>query len=152
MIRIALSLLLAVLLSDQAAFAHCQIPCGIYDDEMRIQQVREHIDTIEKSMTSIVDLSGHETKDYNQIVRWVENKDEHAEFIEEIVSYYFLAQRIKPVEDKKADGYARQVELLHSMLIYTMKAKQSTDLAFVEKLRGLVDEFEKSYFEPKKEG
>jgi nickel superoxide dismutase len=30
------------------AAAHCEIPCGIYDDEMRINMVLEHIATIEK--------------------------------------------------------------------------------------------------------
>ena len=32
------------------AFAHCEIPCGIYDDEMRLKMIAEHITTIEKSM------------------------------------------------------------------------------------------------------
>ena len=25
--------------------AHCQIPCGIYDDELRVQLIEEHITT-----------------------------------------------------------------------------------------------------------
>ncbi len=28
------------------AAAHCEIPCGIYDDEMRINMIAEHITTI----------------------------------------------------------------------------------------------------------
>ena len=36
--------------------AHCQIPCGIYDDELRVQLIEEHIGTVEKSMKMIVEL------------------------------------------------------------------------------------------------
>ena len=33
--------------------AHCQVPCGIYDDAVRIIQLREHVTTIEKAMKQI---------------------------------------------------------------------------------------------------
>ena len=26
--------------------AHCQVPCGIYDDAVRIIQIREHVTTV----------------------------------------------------------------------------------------------------------
>ncbi len=128
-------------------FAHCQIPCGIYDDEARFVQLREHIQTIEKSMNQINELAEAEKPSVNQQVRWVNNKDDHANAFTEIVTYYFMAQRIKPVE-KEAKGYAKyqsEVELLHQMVVYAMKTKQTTDLAHVEKLRSLVDAFEASY-------
>jgi len=38
------------------AYAHCEIPCGIYDDEMRIKIINEHIVTVEKSMKQIIEL------------------------------------------------------------------------------------------------
>jgi nickel superoxide dismutase len=31
----------------------CEIPCGIYDDEMRINMIAEHITTIEKSVKKL---------------------------------------------------------------------------------------------------
>ena len=42
------------------AASHCEIPCGIYDDAMRIDMIREHISTIEKSMTQITELQSTE--------------------------------------------------------------------------------------------
>jgi len=39
------------------AYSHCQIPCGIYDDEARFTEIAEHITTIEKSMKEIESLS-----------------------------------------------------------------------------------------------
>lgn len=144
----ALSLALLVTSAAGTARGHCQIPCGIYDDAARLAELKEHIATIEKSMRSVTELSAKEQKDYNQIVRWVVNKDEHAGFIDEIVSYYFLTQRVKPVADPASDGYAAyiaQVTALHELLVASMQAKQSTDLAVAGRMRDLVARFEESY-------
>jgi nickel superoxide dismutase len=84
----------------------------------------------------------------NQVVRWVNNKDAHADELSEIVTYYFMAQRIKiPAEgDAKAhEEYIKKLTLLHEMLVYSMKAKQTTDLANVEKLRSTLDKFHDAY-------
>lgn len=40
-----------------SAFAHCEIPCGIYGDQARVDLIREHVTTIEKSMDMIEKLS-----------------------------------------------------------------------------------------------
>ena len=130
------------------AFAHCQIPCGIYNDPVRFTQLEEHVTTIEKSMKLITELSAEETKNYNQIVRWVNNKETHADEFTEIVTFYFLAQRIKPVDpaDKKAMGkYLREVKMLHEMIVFAMKCKQTTDPENVAKLRSLIKDFQESY-------
>ena len=79
-------------------FAHCQIPCGIYDDPARFAQMKEHVTTIEKSMKEISALSGDKKPNWNQITRWVKNKDEHADKLTEIVTYYFMAQVVKQVD------------------------------------------------------
>ena len=131
--------------------AHCEIPCGIYDDEMRIQMIEEHITTIEKSMNMIIELSREKDKNFNQIVRWVTNKEQHANELQEIVYQYFMTQRVKPQDtsDKAAyEKYTGQLTTLHQMLVYAMKAKQTTDLTNVEKLRALTAEFKTLYFSP----
>jgi len=132
-----------------ALFPHCEIPCGIYDDQMRSQMIEEHITTIEKGMQQIVALSTAGTKNYNQIVRWVMNKEDHARQVQEIVTQYFMHQRIKPVAPSEAErykDYRLKLELLHRMLVSAMKAKQSTDLAHVATLRKLLKEFNEAYF------
>jgi nickel superoxide dismutase len=116
--------------------AHCQIPCGIFEDQMRIHMMEEHVTTIEKSMNEI-----NAKPDMNQAVRWVMNKDKHADELSEIVTYYFMAQRIKP----GCEDYALKLSQLHEMLVYSMKAKQTTDLANVAKLKELIHHFEHSY-------
>lgn len=139
---------LMIVLSS-VVYSHCQIPCGIYDDPARFVMLAEHITTIEKSMKQIVELSAKEKPDMNQIVRWVNNKESHADELSQIVTYYFMAQRIKPAD--KAEGnsyqeYIRKLTLLHEMLVHSMKAKQTTDLSNVEKLRTLLAEFQAVYF------
>lgn len=134
--------------SAQNSFAHCEIPCGIYDDSLRIELIKEHIGTIEKSMNMIIKLSAEETPNYNQIVRWVNNKEEHAKKIQDIVSQYFLHQRIIIVdpENKAYDKYINHLSLLHELLVYSMKAKQTTDLEYIAKLNASIHYFEKAYF------
>ncbi|MFA5251120.1 MAG: superoxide dismutase [Ni] [Phycisphaerae bacterium] len=141
-------LLLAVAGIAPFVYSHCQIPCGIYDDPARLTAIAENITTVEKAMKSIEELSAQQKPNMNQIVRWVNVKDEHTEDIAHIVSYYFMAQRIKPADKGDAAGYEKyikQLTLLHEMIIYSMKAKQTTDLANVEKLRSLLADFRNVY-------
>ncbi|MHC4618891.1 MAG: superoxide dismutase [Ni] [Planctomycetota bacterium] len=131
-------------------FSHCQIPCGIYGDPARFDMIAENITTIEKSMNIITLASRQKEPDMNQLVRWVQNKEKHADDTSHIITYYFMAQRIKPVDEADAEGYKKYVKkltLLHQMLFYTMKAKQSTDLSNVKKLRTLLAEFRTAYFD-----
>ncbi len=126
----------------QPVWAHCEIPCGIYDDRARVQLIAEHIGTIEKSMRQVLELQQAGRVDYNQLVRWIVNKENHATEIQTIVSQYFMTQRIKPGMDQ----YARQIAVLHEMLIAAMKCKQTTDLKYVSELRALLKTFDKLYF------
>ncbi|MBA7623657.1 hypothetical protein ES703_31055 [subsurface metagenome] len=130
-------------------FPHCQIPCGIYNDEMRFTMMKEHLLTIEKSMKQIIELSEQPDTNANQIVRWVMNKEQHADELAHIVTHYFLSQRIKLVDEKDSTSfkaYLLKVSMLHKMLVYAMKSKQTTDVSNVEKLRSLVQDFHEAYF------
>ena len=138
-----LSLVLpGILLLVSLAAAHCEIPCGIYDDQMRIEMLREHITTIEKSMNQVILLEKDANRKTNQLTRWVMNKEQHADELQEIVSQYFMTQRLTP----DAKDYASKLQFLHEMLLAGMKSKQTTDLGQVKRLRELVDLFEKAYF------
>ncbi len=146
---VMLAALACLVVLSSLVYPHCQIPCGIYDDPQRFNMMAENITTIEKSMKQITELSQQSKPNMNQIVRWVQNKEEHADDIGHIVTFYFMSQRIKPVG--KSDGkayadYVQKLTLLHEMLVYSMKAKQTTDLSNVEKLRSLLKEFETAYF------
>jgi len=146
LVLIAAALFISLTASN--AFAHCQIPCGIYDDAARFALLEEHVTTVEKAMKKIEELSAVQSPNYNQIVRWVGNKEHHADEISEIVTYYFMAQRVKPVEKKNDEAYSKYLDeltSLHQMVVYSMKAKQATDLKNIDRLRALIRQFKASY-------
>lgn len=146
--------ILAVLISTlflfiaPAVWSHCEIPCGIYGDKSRIDILYEHVTTVEKSMKQIEALQAESKINYNQLVRWVNNKEEHANEIQEIVTQYFMTQRVKPKGDGDAarTTYVKQLTALHGMLVLAMKAKQTTDTAHCTALRKHIDSFSASYF------
>jgi nickel superoxide dismutase len=150
--KIFVSMIIAVLVvvASSVVYSHCQIPCGIYDDNMRINMMAEHITTIEKSMRTINQLSAEKKPNMNQLVRWVRNKDNHADELSHIITYYFMAQRLKPVEKTGTEGYQKYLEkltLLHQILVSTMKTKQTTDLSETKQLTDLLINFKKVYSE-----
>jgi len=136
---------LALVVTASNVYAHCEIPCGIYGDQMRIGMLRENLATVEKAMKQITELSKASPVDHNQLVRWTVNKEEHATNMQHIVTQYFMTQRIKPTE-KDREAYAKKLFLLHEMLFYAMKTKQSTDTSNVDKLSALIGEFHEAYF------
>jgi len=142
-----------LLLTWGAAFlgAHCQVPCGIYDAEARFKLLFEHIATIEKAMKEISSLSAQAPVNYNQVVRWVMNKEKHAEEFSEILSYYFLAQRLIPraAGEEGRAAYLEQLELCQRLIVTAMKAKQTVELAHVQTLRDLLTKLQNSYFKKK---
>ena len=105
-------------------FCHCQVPCGIYDDAVRIVLLKEHVATIEKAMNQIEQLSQSKrnAQNMNQLTRWVNTKEEHATLIQSMVADYFLAQRIKP-KKKNEDGRqlcVNQTLVLQQIIVATM--------------------------------
>ena len=57
--------------------AHCQIPCGIYSDAAQIIQIKEDLQTIEKSISMIKKLSGeYDPQSLNQLSRWISTKED----------------------------------------------------------------------------
>ena len=110
--------------SLQPVQAHCQIPCGIYDDHARVQEMLEDSATVAKSVKLIGELTGKsDAQSQNQLVRWVMNKEKHAQNIISTISDYFLTQRVKPDQE----DYADRLKKHHGVIIAAMKAKQNAD-------------------------
>jgi nickel superoxide dismutase len=149
---LALAAVLLAVAPSAPVRAHCQMPCGIYDDAMRIRMMQEDVTTIEKSIGMIEELSAKAEKsavDQNQLVRWVINKDHIADDLTGVVVEYFLQQRVKaPTSDDAAAmaKYVDQLKVLHELLVTSMKAKQTVDREIPGKLRDAIDRFAKLYF------
>lgn len=122
----------ASLFLPQSAHAHCQIPCGIYNDHARIEAMLEDAATIEKSAKLISELSSKsDAQSRNQLVRWVVNKEKHAQNIISTISDYFLTQRVKPSQK----DYIERLRKHHAVIIAAMKAKQNIDIKYAKNLK-----------------
>ena len=130
-----------------ATAVHCQVPCGIYGDQMRIDMLMEDCATIEKAMTTLQAMDAEESPSKNQMVRWVMTKEQHAQNIQDTVAAYWLAQRVKAPKDASgADKYHAQLTSMHRITVAAMKCKQTTDKSHVEALRKTALEFSATYF------
>lgn len=134
--------------SAPKSLAHCQVPCGIYDDAARISQLREDLVTIDKAIHSINGLTGkHDAQSANQLVRWIKTKEDHASHIMTVMSEYFLAQRVSPVSpsDGQRDAYLQKLADHHAVLVAAMKAKQHSSPDVVAALNRTIDSIAKYY-------
>ena len=126
--------------------AHCQVPCGIYSDDTVLQDLHTHQSTIAKAMKQIAELSKDTGKNANQLTRWINNKEEHANKIQEVMNQYFLAQRLKLAEkESNKKSYLKKLTLIHEIIVLSMKCKQTTDSVNAEKLHKAIDSFTVAY-------
>ncbi len=132
----ATSAALMSLLLVSNAMAHCQIPCGIYDDHARVATMLEDVATIHKSVDLIAQLAGKtDAQSQNQLVRWVMNKEQHAQNIIDSISDYFLTQRVKASQE----DYAERLQKHHAVIVAAMRAKQNADPAVADELKAAVE-------------
>ena len=123
-------------MASNAAYAHCQIPCGIYDDYARIQAMLEDAATVQKSIRQIVGLANqNDPQSQNQLVRWIMNKEKHAQNIIDTISSYFLTQRVKPDQE----NYIERLVKHHTVIVTAMKAKQHVDENYVDQLKKCIE-------------
>ena len=139
------TLLIPFITIQNIAVAHCQVPCGIYDDALRIVQIKEDFKTIRKAMDQIKQLSlKTDLLSINQLNRWIITKEQHATNIQKTVSEYFLTQRVKADKSQK---YIDQTTTLQQVLVSAMICKQTVDDNNVDLGVQLVDTFVGYYFD-----
>ena len=142
--HLILSCLIFAAMSVPHLSAHCQVPCGIYDDDNVLQSMHTDWTTIEKAAKEIESLSKDPAANAHQLVRWVNNKESHAQAIQDKVLNYFLAQRLK-TDEADSEAYLKKLKLCHEVIVTAMKCKQSTDSANVSKLHDLLHDFTKAF-------
>ena len=135
------SVLLSLLFAN-ISFGHCQVPCGVYTDDLRFMQMLEDQTTIEKSSKLILELADEDDgQSKNQLARWVSTKESHASKIQKIIAEYFLTQRIK----SSASNYEALLKGAHSVMVAAMKCKQSTEASAAKNLKTSILAFQKIY-------
>ena len=122
--------------------AHCEVPCGIYDDAARFQEMMEHKGTIAKAIDNIKELADtHDATGHNQLARWVATKESHATKTQHIIAQYFMTQRIKADDPK----YVEKLTSAHAVMVAAMKCKQAADPATAKALDAAIHEFQHAY-------
>lgn len=131
---LSLGLLLALGLAPQVR-AHCQVPCGIYDDHARVQSMLEDAATVGKATSMLAELAGKaDAQSENQRVRWIMNKESHAQKVISTIADYFLTQRVKPSQE----DYVERLKKHHAVILAAMAAKQNADGSYAEALEAAV--------------
>ena len=117
--------------------AHCEVPCGIYADQRRFEQMLEDHTTITKALAQINDLANNDDAlSHNQLVRWVNTKESHATNTQHVIAQYFMTQRIKPGNDAASNkAYAKKLMAAHTVMQAAMKCKQTVDPASAKALK-----------------
>jgi len=120
--------------------AHCQVPCGIFDDAKQLAKLKEDAATIRKAQTELTDAGApSDAAGANTFTRWVMYKEQHADAIIKDIGYYYMAQRFPKWEFGSDDDYKTALELHHKTMVCAVKAKQSTDVATSDALDAAIE-------------
>ena len=121
----------------ETAFAHCDIPCGIYDPHLA--QVAAH--TVFRMAT----LVSEHKDDAHAVSRYAATKEEHAEIVKHEVRViwgdYFKDDQIKQVPDIHSK--------VHKIMQLASKARQSDHVEDASALIDAVNDFAVAFWKTK---
>jgi nickel superoxide dismutase len=126
--RIFIGTLLFTLTASLDIEAHCQMPCGIYHDDLVFDQIDQYVETIYKGISVLTQLKSDTIAEQNELVRWVMTKDRMSDETANILTEYFLQQKIKPDE---TDTVKRLVSA-HRLLFLLVRIKQTVDIKMIQ--------------------
>lgn len=134
--------ILSILFPIKTVYAHCDIPCGIYDPHAA--QVAAH--TVIRMTKMLMDLDeSDDKKSDHQIVRLTKVKEEHAEIVKHEVTVlwgdYFKDEHLKK--------YPQLTEAVFHTLKLASKTKHEINLEAAEDLLSHVQEIAETFFNSK---
>ena len=126
----------------EKAAAHCQVPCGIFSDEVEFEKMLEAQTTIAKANVEMAKLIDNNSPlAANQATRWILTKENHCKKLITTVAEYFMAQRIKP----DAENYEAQLLAAHTLMRAAMKAKQDPSDEVAEAVKTAILDLYRAY-------
>lgn len=123
--------------SIETLHSHCQMPCGIYHDDMVYDQIDQYAETMYKCSAELNSDNSNTVKDRQQFVRWVIQKEKASDDVSILITTYFLQQKIKPDE---ADT-PKRLALAHKLLFLIVQIKQNCDAKFVHEFMEAWEQF-----------
>ena len=134
--------LIAKFLHTNLAFAHCDIPCGIYDP-FRAQQAAHTIIRMTQLLSEV--KRDNETKAEHDIARLTRVKEKHASILEEeldtLQNDYFKEEHFKT--------YPNLMDLFTKTIKNSIKARQNIDMQAAEDTLSGVMEIAEIFFKTK---
>ena len=128
---------------------HPQVPPRTHDDRALIGELRQACTTIRKAMRSSKQLHasslGSELLSLNQLVGWINTKEEHCDKIMALVSEDGLCQRVNPSNFTSKMDYLEVLHMHNRAMQAATKAKQSMDEADCIVLEHAVEDLANMY-------
>lgn len=129
-------------LPQYLAFAHCDIPCGIYDP-FRVQQAAHTVIRMTELLSGV--KREDETKAEHDIARITRVKEKHSDIIEEeldtLQNDYFKEEHFKE--------YPNLADLFSKTIKSSIKARQNIDLKAAEQTLSGAQEIAEIFFKTK---
>ncbi len=119
------------------AYAHCDIPCGIYDPAT----AKTAADTVAKMVEKLATFQGGDDANRNNYIRSIQVKEEHAQLCKKELLILWT-DYFKPEHLEK---YPKLHELFWNATKQVSKVKASTDKADAQKLLDLIDEIDAAW-------
>lgn len=129
------------LLPLKFAYAHCDIPCGIYDPHLA--QLAAH--TVIRMTQLLSEIKTSDTKAQHDVARMTDVKEEHAGIIEEELE----TLRNDYFKDEHYKAYPNLQELFTTTLKSVSKARQNIDAAAAEEVLAGVLEISEIFYKTK---
>lgn len=124
----------------QIAYAHCDIPCKMYDPYQA--QVAAHSVIRMTQMLIEVEMTEDGIKREHHVARLTKVKEEHAEIVKHEITViwgdYFKEEQIQKVPEVS--------NLVHEIMNVASNVKQEVNLEESKKLLSLVQEFAEKFF------
>lgn len=131
--------LIEALLPTKIAYAHCDIPCKIYDP-YHAQIAAHSVIRMTQMLLEIEGLEGVEK--VHHIARLTRVKEEHAEIVKHEVRVIW-GDYFKEEQMQKVPGIS---ELVYNIMLAASKARQEISLEESKKLLSLVQEFAEKFY------
>lgn len=110
--------------ASAALGAHCQMPCGVYHDEIVYDRLDQYVETMHKAISEMQVLKFDTPAEKNQYVRWIMQKERQSDEVSNLIVSYFLQQKIKPGEPDTTV----KVVAAHKLLFLIVSIKQNVNL------------------------
>lgn len=140
--NVILNFLLQKLLPEKIVYAHCDIPCGIYDPYV-VQRAAHTIIRMTQLLGEV--KRDNETKAEHDVARITHVKEEHSSVLEEeldtLRNDYFKEEHFKE--------YANLNDLFAQALKSCAKARQNIDLIAAQETLAKVQEIAEIFFKTK---